>query len=135
MEEKKRLNNENYADLAEQAVKTLKEAKETRKVRELVSTSKLRNLLSMISDIYNELLNNSEEELNDRIKERITYLRVHFVYECGREKSVMNFVRTANILAYIQNIQGKKSEFLLFSRYMEALVAYFKFYGLDNEER
>lgn len=89
----------------------------------------------MISDIYNELLNRPEEKLDERTRERIAYLRVRFVYEAGREDTVKHFVETANILGYLQAINGKRSEFILFSRYMEALVAYFKYFDLDEKER
>lgn len=130
-----KLTNENYAELAEAAMAQLKKEKEADRRKRLVSTSKIRNLLSMISDIYNELLNRPEEKLDERTRERIAYLRVRFVYEAGREDTVKHFVKTANILEYIQAINGKRSEFILFSRYMEALVAYFKYFDLDEKER
>lgn len=135
MEKNCKLTNENYVELAEQVIRQMKEDLNEKKVKRLVSTSKIRNLLSMISDIYNELLNKSEPQLDERVRERISYLQVHFVYEAGREETVKHFVDTANILSYIRGIRGKRSEFILFSRYMEALVAYFKFYGLDEKER
>lgn len=128
------LRSDNYADLAERAMMKLKKEKEENRKLKLVTTSKIRNLLSMISDIYNEILDKPEEELNERIKDRIAYLRVRFVYESGREPSVMHFVETAGILEYLKQINGKRSAFILFSRYMEALVAYFKFFGLDEKE-
>jgi len=130
-----KLTNENYAELAEAAMAQLKKEKEADRRKRLVSTSKIRNLLSMISDIYNELLNRPEEKLDERTRERIAYLRVRFVYEAGREDTVKHFVETANILGYLQAINGKRSEFILFSRYMEALVAYFKYFDLDEKER
>ena len=130
-----KLTNENYAELAEAAMAQLKKEKEADRRKRLVSTSKIRNLLSMISDIYNELLNRPEEKLDERTRERIAYLSVRFVYEAGREDTVKHFVETANILGYLQAINGKRSEFILFSRYMEALVAYFKYFDLDEKER
>lgn len=135
MRKYEKLTNENYAELAEAAMAQLKKEKEADRRKRLVSTSKIRNLLSMISDIYNELLNRPEEKLDERTRERIAYLRVRFVYEAGREDTVKHFVETANILGYLQAINGKRSEFILFSRYMEALVAYFKYFDLDEKER
>lgn len=128
------LRSDNYADLAERAMMKLKKEKEADRRLKLVTTSKIRNLLSMIADIYNEILDKPEEELNERTKDRIAYLRVRFVYESGREQSVKHFVETAGILEYLKQINGKRSAFILFSRYMEALVAYFKFFGLDEKE-
>lgn len=135
MGKNEKLTNENYVELAEKAMMQLKKEKEADRRKKLVSTSKIRNLLSMISDIYNELLNRPDEKLDERTRERIAYLKVRFVYEAGREETVKHFVETANILEYLQAINGKRSEFILFSRYMEALVAYFKYFDLDEKER
>mgnify|MGYP005786621645 FL=1 len=40
-----------------------------------------------------------------------------------------DFVETARILDILKEIRGEKENFLLFARYMEALVAFHKFYG------
>jgi len=56
---------------------------------------------------------------------------VQFVYQAGREFSVKNLVEEADILRALQEVQQMKNKETLqrFCRYMEALVAYFKFYG------
>ena len=95
----------------------------------MVTTSKIRNLLAMTTDLYHEALNSKQEELCDELKGRVDYLKVRFVYEAGKEPSVRNFVEDADILSCIQEIGNSKKQYLLFSHYMEALVAYHKFYG------
>lgn len=129
------LKNENYVDLAENVIKKMKKEKDENPRKKLVTTTKIRNLLSMISDIYNEILDKPEEKLGRDIQDRISYLRVRFAYEAGREPVVREFVDAACILDHIKNIKGSRAEFILFSRYMEALVAFFKYYGLDEKER
>ena len=123
----------NYVDEAEKVIKTLKCRKNSKNGREIpmVTTSKIRNLLAMTSDIYNEVLNVSGAELPERLCSRIEYLRVRFIYECGKDQEgkVKDFVETAKILDILKEIRGKKENFLLFARYMEALVAFHKFYG------
>ena len=68
------------------------------------------------------------DALTDELKSRIEYLRIRFIYEAGREPSVKNLVTEAKILQILQEIAGSKKNFLLFSHYMEALVAFRKFY-------
>ncbi len=121
------IDEENYVDKAEEVIKEL--TKGGTDSNNLVTTSKIRNLLSMTADIYNVLLNYSEEELSSEIKGKIEYLRVRFVYEAGREKKVKNLVEAADILANLKKAMKSRKNYLVFSRYMEALVAFHKFYG------
>ena len=124
------INGTNYVDQAEQVIKGLKNKKNDRgRAIPLVTTSKIRNLLSMTSDIYNEVMVLQDEELPEEIKGRIEYLRMRAVYEAGRDDSVKAFVLDAKILEILKSIGTKKSEYILFNRYMESLVAFHKFYG------
>ena len=126
-----RINEVNYVDKAEKVIKNLAEVSKERyrgQVR-IVTTSKLRNLLSMTSDIYNQVLTYSSEKLNEELVGRIEYLRVRFMYECGRDGEVKKFVERAEILEILKEIGQSKKNYLLFSRYMEALIAFHKYYG------
>lgn len=51
------------------------------------------------------------------------------MYECGREPKVKEFVQKAEIIELLKEIGNSKKNYLLFSRYMEALVAFHKYYG------
>ena len=126
-----RINEVNYVDKAEKVIKNLAEESKERyrgQVR-FLTTSKLRNLLSMTSDIYNQVLTYSSEKLNEELVGRIEYLRVRFMYECGRDGEVKKFVERAEILEILKEIGQSKKNYLLFSRYMEALIAFHKYYG------
>ncbi|SFR79421.1 type III-A CRISPR-associated protein Csm2 [[Clostridium] aminophilum] len=125
------INDTNYVDEAENAIKRLKNkiSPKTGRPVPMVTTSKIRNLLSMSADIYNNVLILNSEKLNSELAGRIEYLRMRFVYECGREPAVKNFVLEAKILDVLKEIDGNKSNYILFNHYMEALVAFHKFYG------
>ena len=56
-------------------------------------------------------------------------MRVRVMYECGREPLVNDLVREAQIIEILKEIGASKKNYLLFSRYMEALVAFHKYYG------
>ena len=126
-----RINETNYVDKAEAAIQHLVEEskKKTRGNIKIVTTSKIRNLLAMTADIYNQVLICQEEKLNADIMGRIEYLRVRVMYECGREPMVNDLVREAQIIEILKEIGASKKNYLLFSRYMEALVAFHKYYG------
>lgn len=125
---------ENYVEIAEGVIKNLcKDTDKKGNQVNLVTTSKIRNLLSMTSEIYNEVINSQEEKLSSDIVERINYLKIRFIYESGREPLVRKLVEEAKILEIISAIKGSRKNYILFSRYMEALVAYRKFYGKRDE--
>ena len=121
----------NYVDIAEQHIKKLEAKVNPRTGRKIpmVTTSKIRNLLAITSDIYNEVLYLQDDVLPPEVVSRISYLRVRFLYESGREPGVRDLVEETKVLDILQEIQGSKKNFILFSRYMEALVAFRKYYG------
>ena len=122
-----RLTEDNYVDIAEKAIKKLSgEKNKNGKPIPLVTTSKIRNLLAMTADIYNEVVNSKEETLSSELIGRINYMKIRFIYEAGREPKVRRIVEEAEI-------NGSRKQYILFSHYMEALVAYRKFYGGKDE--
>ena len=128
-----KLNEQNYVDVAEKAILDLKNMKDKNgRDIPMVTTSKLRNLLAMTADIYNIILNQTEDKLPEEICSRIEYLRVRFLYEAGREKAVKNMLEKAGVIELLKGIKASKKNFVLFNRYMEALVAFHKYY--DGKE-
>ena len=131
------LTEDNYVDQAQHAIEALiQNREEGRGKNTIVSTSKLRNLLAMTADIYNDVILSMEEELPADVRERINYLKVRFIYESGRVNNddVKKMVSAADILRHLQDIGNSRKRYLLFSRYMEALVAYRKYLADDRDE-
>lgn len=123
------VNEQNYVDEAEKVIKSLMGKKDQRgRDIPIVTTSKLRNLLAMSADIYNEVINQKEDTLSEDICSRIEYLRVRVLYETGREPAVRNLINEAGIIEILKNAVASKKNYILFSRYMEALVAFRKYY-------
>lgn len=124
------INDNNYVDVAEKVIDRLAENKDKYGNSQMVTTSKLRNLLAMSADIYNEV-SVSEEKLTEELISRIEYLRVRFVYEYGRENNrlLQRFIKEAKILDNLKEINGSKKNYILFYHYMEALVAFHKYNG------
>lgn len=125
------INENNYADEAEKVILQLKNKTnpKTGKSVPMVTTSKIRSILAMTSDIYNEVIMQQDDKLSDDLAGRIEYLRIRVVYEVGREQSVKDFIMQAKILDILKEIKGSRKNYILFNRYMESLVAFHKFYG------
>ena len=127
-----KLTQTNYVDLAEKVIvkEIVRNPKRHNSI--VLTTSKIRNLLSLTNTLYNDVIHLTDEILSEEILGKIQYLRLRFVYEDGRdtdrEKSVKDFVEKTDIIKHLQRIETR-SDLLLFCRYMEALVAYHKFNG------
>lgn len=127
-----RINEENYVSKAEKVIYTLKKNNKER-TSSIVTTSQLRNLLAMSADIYNEVITQTDDKLSDEIKGKIEYLKIRIVYDAGRDPKVKDLVKASEILECISEIQGSRKNFILFNRYLEAIVAYRKYLGGKDE--
>lgn len=119
-----RFKDETYVDEAEKVINKIKNYKCKKEDR--VTTSKLRKLLALTSEIYDELRANGI----DAVMDKIVYLQIQFVYQGGRYKGMKNFIEQAQLIEILKKIQQSKDpkDFVRFNHYMEALVAYFKYY-------
>ena len=125
------INESNYSDVAQNVIKTLSQPNKYGRIN-IISTSQLRNILTMSADIYNQVVP-LEKDLTDEINSRIEYLRVRCFYEAGRERLVKNFMEKSKIPEILREINGEKKNFILFNHYLEALVAFRKYYGGKDE--
>ncbi len=117
---------DDYVDEAEEIMDCLMK---NGRFKEKMTTSKIRNILSMVNDIYNCEFNRQEENLRDESNALLQRMRVRLVYEAGRTLEVNKFVKETNLLDIIKNVNGNRNKFLSLARYMEALVAYHRYFG------
>lgn len=122
------LTNDNYVSLAEKVIEKLNENKS------ILTTSQLRNILSLNSEIFNTVVIDTNSELSDSVCAKLQYLKVRMVYDSGRDNKnkVKDFIENSHLIEHIDKIGKSKEKYILFSRYMEALVAYRKFIGHDR---
>ncbi len=123
-----RITEDSYVDDAEKVIVYLEKNFGRDK---LITTSQLRNILSMAADIYNQLMTTESQgdTLAGDLAQRIDYLRVRCVYASGRDRNVKRFLEASKLVEQIRKIGGSRKGFMLFYRYMEALVAYNSFHG------
>lgn len=114
---------EDYVDEAERIMRSLMSGGKT------VTTSKIRNLLSLVTDIYNEENIRTEEKLRPESVVKLNLMRVRVAYECGRDDTVKSFVVRTNLLEYLKGISTDRADLIRFAHYMEALVAFHRYFG------
>lgn len=123
------LTDENYVDKAEKAILQFRKKND----EFFLTTSQIRNILSLTSSISDKSNVRNFEELNSDL----SYLRVRLVYQSRRNEirfrgekiyPVEDLLLQSDLLEALKEVKDKVS-LQRFCRYMEALVAYFKFYG------
>lgn len=107
---------------------------------ELVTTSQIRKFLTAVN-IVTEKVNAYKLEKTDdydtlpvELQAQIKYLKVKLAYQIGRNRSkwgnpVEDFEKEAGLISLIDGIKSSTKEYEKFAHYMEALVAFHKFYG------
>lgn len=119
----------NFADQAEKVMQSMIEIDKRGNEQIRLTTSKIRNLLSMTNVLYNHARQKKNEVLDEDLQRDIQYLKMRFAYESGREPEVEKFVEKAEIMKHMQAIGKSREKLLLFCNYIESLVAYHRFYG------
>lgn len=112
-----------YVDEAERIMRKLMSGGKT------VTTSKIRNLLSLVTDIYNKESIRTEDKLQSDSVVKLNLMRVRVAYECGRDDTVKSFVAQTNLLEYLKGISTDRADLIRFAHYMEALVAFHRYFG------
>jgi CRISPR-associated protein Csm2 len=116
----------NYCEKAEKVMNELYSSEKK------ITTTQIRNLLTLITQIYNELLMDRSDMgavLTSEQRSKISYLRVRMVYEAGRTEAVKKFLEKTGLLDIHKEINDSKEKFLLYHKYFESLVAYHRFLG------
>lgn len=113
----------NFVDLADKRMKKYKEESGG------ITTSKIRALLSLILEIYAIVQTNDTGKLSENVQSKVLYTKMKFAYEAGRAKNVKEFIEDTQLMENLAEIKDDKEYLLLVCKYMESLVAYYKFYG------
>lgn len=125
---------EEYADRAEQVIKKIgrQDNYDPEKLTFSLTNTKIRRLLSLMVGIVNAERLRKEPLMSQESVEGLMMARVRVAYEAGRDPEVSKFVKEAKLMEYIKGVGKDRKEFLRFARYIEALVAWHRFYGGKN---
>ena len=70
---------------------------------------------------------NTPSDLEESFSD-LQYIKVKMAYESGRDSVVKDFISETRLMTLLDQIHSY-DQFMLYCRYAESLVAYFKFYG------
>jgi CRISPR-associated protein Csm2 len=90
-----------------------------------LTTTKLRGIYGLIMNIYTKVQDEGDFE---KYRGDIAYLKIKMAYEAGRERSVKQFIEEAGLMERIDEVDSYEA-FMIYCRYAESLVAYFKYCG------
>lgn len=92
-----------------------------------ITPSKLRSLYSMLCDIVTGESNNNSDRIS--CLSDLKRLRVHIIYDMGRDGKVKEFMKKTYLVAYLAYVKKtcRRSDFELFCKYFEALVAFHRY--------
>lgn len=126
---------EDYVDQAEKIMRSLMTNRET------VTTSKIRGMLSLVTEIYNKENIRTDKKLLPESVIKLNLMRVRVAYEYGRDSGkkvkgrddkiypIRDFITQSQLLEYLKGVSDDRTDLIRFAHYMEALVAYHRYFG------
>ncbi|WP_288850269.1 type III-A CRISPR-associated protein Csm2 [uncultured Mitsuokella sp.] len=99
-----------------------------------LKTNQIRKFLAAVTSVTNQIevwhmQHIDTDVLPDNLAAEVKYLKVKLAYQAGREKSVKEFAEKAEIARRIDAIGRDRRKYQEFAHFVEALVAYHRFYG------
>ena len=126
---------EKVKDIAQEAENVILRMKENGGGKLVITKSQIRKFLAAVNALTNKVdvyraQHVEAAALSPALASAVKYLKVQLAYQAGREpKKVQPFVETARLKERIDGIGTDLRAYEDFAHYMEALVAYHKFYG------
>ena len=126
---------EKVKDIAQEAENVILRLKKDGGGKLVITKSQIRKFLAAVNALTNKVddyraRNPRAVELSPALASAVKYLKVQLVYQAARNQtSVQPFVKQARLKERIDSIGTDLRAYEDFAHYMEALVAYHKFYG------
>ena len=96
----------------------------------ILNTNQIRNVLDLINGVSEKIALHTSEDISC-FKDQIAYVRVKLAYFYGKEqgKGVKDFIEKSKLIELVLCVGTSKQRYQIFAKYVEALVAFHKFYG------
>lgn len=112
-----------YVEHARHVIETLYDA------NKMITTTKIRSILCMLSELQKRDIKNLDQQLSKEFQSDLQYYKMRCVYEAGRGEDVKYFMEQSKLIGLIDWIGASRNNFQLYCHYVEALVAFHKYYG------
>lgn len=120
----------NFADRAKDVIEHYQNKMDSKKY---ITPTQLRALFSLLTEVREIIRMQNSTNLNEEMQGRIQYIKMRFAYAAGKgeqkgEKDVKCFVKMSGMIECLESVKDSVKQFELVCKYMEALVAYHKYY-------
>ena len=117
-------------DIAKEAEQAILNLKDQNHGKIYLKTNQIRKFLTAVNAITNKVNVYKAKHLDaTELPGEIQFLKVKVAYQAGRERSVKDFMKQSNMKQHIEAVGTSIAKYEAFAHYIEALVAYHKFYG------
>ena len=121
-------------DIGKEAEEVILALKKQNNDRISLKISQIRKFLIAVNEITNKINIYKAKHLDvttlpDELIGEVQFLKVKAAYQAGRNRDVKNFIEKSHMKEEIQHVGDSIAKYEEFARYIEALVAYHKFYG------
>ena len=105
-----------------------------------LTTNQIRKFLTAVNTLTNKitLYRHQQEqtrELSEDLAKEVRFLKVKLAYQVARGNTgVKRFAEDTQLKEYIDTVGTDLKEYMAFAQFIEALVAYHKFYGEKEGE-
>lgn len=129
---------EKVKDIAQEAENVILRLKENGGGKLVITKSQIRKFLAAVNALTNKVdvyraQHARAVELSPELASAVKYLKVQLAYQAARNQtSVQPFVKQARLKERIDSIGTDIRAYEDFAHYVEALVAYHKFYGGED---
>ena len=105
-----------------------------------LTTNQIRKFLTAVNTLTNKITlyrhqQEQNRELSEDLAKEVRFLKVKLAYQVARgNKGVKRFAEDTRLKEYIDTVGTDLKEYMAFAQFIEALVAYHKFYGEKEGE-
>ena len=140
MENKPKLD---IVDRAEKAIQSLKRTDIHKGNKIGLNPTKIRKFLTAVTSIKNKVeivaagQGSAFKELPDDLALEVKLLKMNILYQAGRDSDIYieDFIQKSGIVTFIESIGNDYKKFQQFCRYVEALIAFHKYYSSQDKQR
>ena len=127
------LNQLNYVDLAQKVIDKHYQMK-----GKTITTNQIRNFLELTNELREQLRTGHVEKLDADMMSQVQYIKLRLIYAAGRDEGdngVFKFMQCSSLIECLDTVGDSPQQYLLICKYLEALIAYHKWYETKNKNR
>lgn len=137
------MENKPKLDIVDRAEKAIQNLKRNKYDKIGLNPTKIRKFLTAVTSVKNKVeivaagQGSAFKELPDDLALEVKLLKMNILYQAGRDSDIYieDFIQRSGIVTFIESIGNDYKKFQQFCRYVEALIAFHKYYSSQDKQR